>query len=59
MTLLKEKAEAEILKTDILGRGWTPRDKREAMVAEYERSAMTAAEFAKWSGVVPSLKEVS
>jgi len=51
MTLLTEKAETEILKTDVLGRVWTPKDKREALVAEYERSAMSAAEFAKWSGV--------
>ena len=51
MTLLSEKAETEILKTDVLGRVWTPREKREALVAEYERSAMSAAEFAKWSGV--------
>lgn len=51
MTLLSEKAETEILKTDVLGRVWTPRDRREALVAEYERSSMSAAEFAKWSGV--------
>ena len=51
MTLLTEKAETEILKTDVLGRVWTPREKREALVAEYERSTMSAAEFAKWSGV--------
>jgi hypothetical protein len=51
MTLLTEKAETEILKTDARGRVWTPRDRREALVAEYERSAMSAAEFAKWSGV--------
>ena len=44
MTLLTEKAETEILKTDVLGRVWTPKDKREALVAEYERSAMSAAE---------------
>ena len=54
MTLLTkrtEKDEVEILKTDTLGRVWTPRAKREALVAEYERSSMSAAEFAKWSGV--------
>lgn len=54
MTLLTKRIETddvEILKTDTLGRVWTPRAKREAMVAEYERSAMSAAEFAKWSGV--------
>lgn len=51
MTLLTEKAETEILKTDVLGRVWTPRERREGLVAEYERSSMSAAEFAKWSGV--------
>lgn len=54
MTLLTEKTGTggtEILKTNVLGRVWTPRDRREALVAEYERSAMSAAEFAKWSGV--------
>ena len=51
MTLLTEKPETEILKTDVLGRVWTPKDKREALVAKYESSSMSAAEFAKWSGV--------
>ena len=51
MTHLTEKAEPEILKTDVLGRIWTPKEKRAELVAEYERSAMSAAEFAKWSGV--------
>jgi transposase len=51
MTLLTEKAETKILKTDVLGRVWTPREKREELVAEFERSSMSAAEFAKWSGV--------
>ena len=51
MTLLTEEAETKILKTDVLGRVWTPREKREEMVAEFERSSMSAAEFAKWSGV--------
>lgn len=54
MTLLTEKAETEILKTDVLGRVWTPRDKREALVGEYERSSMSASAFAKWSGVKPA-----
>jgi hypothetical protein len=29
MTLLTEKAETEILKTDVLGRVWTPREKHD------------------------------
>lgn len=51
MTLVSEKADTKILKTDVLGRVWTPRERREELVAEYERSSMSAAEFAKWSGV--------
>lgn len=51
MTHLKEKAEAGILKTDVLGRVRTPRERRGELVAEFERSAMSAAEFAKWCGV--------
>ena len=52
MTLLTEQVESpEILKTDTLGRVWTPREKREELVAAFERSGMSAAAFAKWSGV--------
>lgn len=39
------------MKTDTLGRVWTPRAKREELVAEYKRSGMSAVAFAKWSGV--------
>jgi len=41
----------EILKTDRCGRVWTPREKRQEILAEYDRSGMSAAEFARWSGV--------
>lgn len=54
MTLLTENTEsdgAELLKTDTLGRVRTPRARREALVAEYERGGMSAVAFAKWSGV--------
>lgn len=51
MTLLTERVKTEILKTDVLGRVWTPRARREELVGEYERSGMSGAEFAKWSGV--------
>ena len=51
MILLAEKAEARILKTDVLGRVRTPRERRGKLVAEYDHSAMSAAEFAKWCGV--------
>jgi transposase-like protein len=42
---------AEILKVDEVGRVRTPPAKREAMLAEYERSGMTGAQFARFVGV--------
>jgi transposase-like protein len=42
---------SEILKVDEVGRVRTPSEKREAMLAEYERSGMTGAQFARFVGV--------
>lgn len=42
---------SEILKVDEVGRVRTPPEKREAMLAEYDRSGMTGAQFAKFVGV--------
>jgi uncharacterized membrane protein len=42
---------SEILKLDEVGRLRTPPEKREAMLAEYERSGMTGAQFARSVGV--------
>ena len=42
---------SEILKVDEVGRIQTPPEKREALLAEYERSGMTGAQFARFSGV--------
>jgi transposase-like protein len=42
---------AEILKVDEVGRVRTPPEKREAMLAEYEGSGMTGAQFARFVGV--------
>ena len=42
---------SEILKVDEVGRIQTPPEKREAMLAEYERSGMTGAQFARFVGV--------
>lgn len=44
-------AGIEILKTDRRGRVWTPREKRREILEEYDRSGMSAVEFARWSGV--------
>jgi transposase-like protein len=42
---------SEILKVDEAGRVQTPPEKREALLAEYDRSGMTGAQFARFSGV--------
>jgi len=39
------------LKTDALGRIRMPREKREALLDEFERSGMSGAAFAKWAGI--------
>ena len=41
----------EILKVDEAGRVRTPPEKRQAMLAEFDRSGMTGAQFARFSGV--------
>jgi transposase-like protein len=42
---------SEILKVDEVGRIQIPPEKREALLAEYDRSGMTGAQFARFSGV--------
>jgi hypothetical protein len=42
---------SEILKVDEVGRVQTPPEKREALLAEYDRRGMTGAQFARFSGV--------
>ena len=42
---------SEILKVDEVGRVRTPPERRQAMLAEYERSGMTGAQFARFVGV--------
>ena len=42
---------SEILKVDEVGRVRTPPQRREAMLAEYDRSGMTGAQFARFVGV--------
>jgi transposase-like protein len=49
MTVME--AGSEILKLDEVGRVRTPPEKREAMLAEYDRSGMTGAQFARFVGV--------
>jgi transposase-like protein len=43
-----------ILKVDVAGRAWTPRERRELLLDEYERSGTPAAKFAVLVGVKPA-----
>lgn len=49
MTSLKEPTE--LLKVDTMGRVQTRRERREAILAEFDRSAMSAAAFAREYGI--------
>jgi transposase-like protein len=49
MTVMESKSE--ILKVDEVGRVRAPPARREAMLAEYDRSGMTGAQFARFIGV--------
>ena len=41
---------AQDLKVDEVGRVRTPPEKREALLAEFDRSGMTGAQFTRFSG---------
>jgi transposase len=41
----------QIVKMDRLGRVKTPRERREALLAEFDRSGMSGQQFAKWAGI--------
>ena len=41
----------QVLKQDAAGRVWTPRDRREEVLDEFERSGLPAAQFAAHVGV--------
>lgn len=47
---MKPKAE-RMLKVDVAGRVWTPRELREEVLDEFERSGMPATRFAERIGV--------
>jgi len=47
---MKPKTE-QLLKVDVAGRVWTPREMREGVLDEFERSGMSASAFAKVCGV--------
>jgi hypothetical protein len=41
----------QIVKVDRIGRVKTPRERREALLAEFDRSGMSGQQFAKWAGI--------
>lgn len=51
MTTTSGLEDGQIIKTDELGRVRTSRERREALLEEYERSGMSGAAFAQWAGI--------
>jgi hypothetical protein len=47
----ESRAEETILKTDVLGRVKTPRERREQLLDEFERSGLTGQKFASVVGI--------
>jgi transposase len=41
----------QIVKVDRMGRIKTPRERREALLAEFDHSGMSGQQFAKWAGI--------
>ena len=41
----------QIVKMDRMGRVKTPRERREALLAEFDQSGMSGQQFAKWAGI--------
>jgi transposase len=41
----------QIVKVDRIGRIKTPRERREALLAEFDGSGMSGQQFAKWAGI--------
>jgi hypothetical protein len=48
---MEETGRVELLKVDTKGRVRVSRQRREALLGEYDRSSMSAAAFAEWVGV--------
>ena len=51
MTLTIAPVDGQILKRDTAGRVRTPRERREAILKEFDQSAMSGQKFAKWAGI--------
>lgn len=51
MTLTIAPVDGQILKRDSAGRVRTPRERREAILQEFDQSGMSGQKFAKWAGI--------
>ena len=51
MTLTPEPVDGKIVKRDVLGRMKTPRERREAILEEFDKSGMSGLKFAAWAGL--------
>jgi len=51
MTLTIAPVDGQILKRDTAGRVRTPRERREALLMEFDRSGMSGQKFAAWAGM--------
>ena len=51
MTLTIAPVDGQIVKRDAAGRVRTPVERREALLAEYDRSGMSGQKFAEWAGI--------
>ncbi len=51
MTNMEASGEDQILKVDTRGRVRVSRQRRGELLAEYDRSSMSAAAFAEWAGI--------
>jgi hypothetical protein len=50
-SLLPHPSSVALLKTDVLGRMQTPRDRRDSILAEFDRSGLSAPRFARLVGI--------
>src|SRR5450631_3057618 len=51
MAMTSTMGQDQIVKVDRIGRIKTPRERREALLAEFDRSGMSGQQFAKWAGI--------
>lgn len=51
MTLTIAPVDGQILKRDSVGRVKTPRERRQAILEEFDKSGMSGQKFAKWAGI--------